>query len=264
MLQECVLGPGVGSAGVVGRGAAGVSPAPVPCRVVFAQRVLEGVLGIFSSFFPFSPSLHHRQNIRPLSALGEGGGQLGCLEELGPCSAPTGCCWARGGRAGEWGCWDRPRSLHWWALAGAGLGGVSRGSGDRQPPSSRAPRAGSSPPGRCCGGSQDPGWAGALCPVSHWFSPCLDYFASFMVTSPGICPGKGAGSLGTCSTLWGVAPTPNQTKGLAQKGVLQTFPWDFICSLCAFTSRDDPPGAWSPGPPFSSGVAGGGAQGCLV
>ena len=100
MPQECVLGPGPGPAGVP----AGVSPAPVPCQVVFVQWVLEGVLGLFLplSFFPFftSPPKYSAS----LSSRGGCVCQLCCLEELGPFSAPSGCCWVQGEWAGEQGC----------------------------------------------------------------------------------------------------------------------------------------------------------------
>lgn len=93
--------------------------------------------------------------------------------------------------------------------------------------------------------SQSPavGWTGtpvgSRCLVSHRFSPFPDHFASPMATLLATCPGKGAGSPGTPSTLQGVTLTPNQLKGLAQEELN-------IVHAEAFTSGDDPP--WAPGP----------------
>lgn len=101
MPQECVLGPGTAPARVAGWGAVGVSPVPVPCQVMFAQHVLEGVLFFFFflplSFFPFFTSPPKYSASLSSGGGGGGGGRLVCLEELGPFSAPSGCCWAQGG-----------------------------------------------------------------------------------------------------------------------------------------------------------------------
>lgn len=63
-------------------GAVGLSPAPVLCQVVFVQQVLQGVLGFFPCLFPFSPSLRHCPNIRPLSSSGGPARLLGGLGAL--------------------------------------------------------------------------------------------------------------------------------------------------------------------------------------
>lgn len=102
-MQEYVLDPGMGPTGVEGWGAVGCSPVPVLCQVIFVEQVLEdfvfwwGFFNIFFSLasFPFSP-LYVTAQIFSLSA--PVGGRLSCLEDLGPFSAPSGCCTERMGR----------------------------------------------------------------------------------------------------------------------------------------------------------------------
>lgn len=83
-------------------GAAGVSPAPVPCQVMFVQRVLEGVLVFF--FFPppsfIFPLLYVTAQIFGLSQL-RGGVGLAALRSWGPSLHPPGAAACREGGQGS-------------------------------------------------------------------------------------------------------------------------------------------------------------------
>lgn len=139
-------------------GAVGLSPAPVLCQVVFVQQVLQGVLGFFPCLFPFFPLLYVTAQIFGLSA--PVGGRLGCLEDLGPFSAPSGCCTERMGR--EEGMLRLPMVS---ALGSTGQDWPGRCQMRQQgppAPSLVAHRAASVFPEPCHGGKQGPGFL-----VSH-------------------------------------------------------------------------------------------------
>lgn len=156
-MQEYVLDPGMVPAGVED-GGCGAQPCPgaVPGRICAAGPT--GGFGFFSLPLSFFPLLYVTAQIFGLSA--PVGGRLSCLEDLGPFSAPSGCCTERMGR--EEGMLRLPMVS---ALGSTGQDWPGRCQMRQQgppAPSLVAHRAASVFPEPCHGGKQGPGFL-----VSH-------------------------------------------------------------------------------------------------
>lgn len=220
----------------------GLSPAPVLCQVVFVQQVLEGALFFFPCLFPFSPSLRHCPNIRPLSS---SGGPARLLGGLGALLCTLGVVHREGGQGrgdAETGH-ARRTGEHWpgWAwevsdeAAGTSLLGSSQGC-------IHLPRA-------------LLWWEAGSTPASFPTDFLPSQTSLHPPWPPLLKPALGR-------VLQEVALIPKQLKGLAQEELYRPCAGAYL--LCAFISGDVPTlAAWSPGLLSSTDIWGNDAQGCL-
>lgn len=223
----------------------GAQPCPgaVPGRVCAA-----GPGGGFVFFFPASflfPLLYVTAQIFGLSA--PVGDRLGCLEGLGPSSAPSGWCTERVGR-GE----GMLRLAMLATLVSTGQDGPGRCQmRQRGPPASLL--------GSFQGCIHLPRallwWEAGSTPASFPTDFLPSQTSLHPPWPPLLRPALGR-------VLQEVALIPKQLKGLAQEGLYRPCTGAYL--LCAFISGDVPTlAAWSPGLLSSTDIWGNDAQGCL-